>query len=39
MTETTTPTGAPEEVVTKAFMREIDLTPFGASGTLGIDHH
>ena len=45
MTEMTTPTGAPEEVVTKAFMREIDLTPFGASGTLalitidnGMDH-
>ena len=45
MTEMTTPTGAPEEVVTKAFMREVDLTPFGVSGTLalitidnGMDH-
>lgn len=45
MSEMTTPAGAPEEVVTKAFVREIDLAPFGASGTLalitidnGMDH-
>ncbi len=45
MTEMTTPTGAPEEVVTKAIVREIDLSAFGASGTLslitidnGMDH-
>jgi hypothetical protein len=45
MSEMTTPAGAPEEVVTKAFVREIDLAAFGASGTLslitidnGMDH-
>ena len=41
----TLPEGAPEEVITKALLREVDLTPFGASGTLslitldnGLDH-
>ena len=41
----TLPAGAPEEVVTKALVRDIDLTPFGASGHLalitldnGMDH-
>jgi len=45
MSEINTPAGAPEEVVTKAFVREIDLSAFGASGTLalitidnGLDH-
>jgi 3-hydroxyacyl-CoA dehydrogenase/enoyl-CoA hydratase/carnithine racemase len=45
MSELTTPTGAPEEVVTKALVREIDLSLFGASGALalitldnGMDH-
>jgi 3-hydroxyacyl-CoA dehydrogenase/enoyl-CoA hydratase/carnithine racemase len=45
MAEMTTPTGAPEEVVTKALLREIDLAAFGATGTLslitidnGMDH-
>jgi enoyl-CoA hydratase/carnithine racemase len=40
------PEGAPEEVVTNAFVREIDLAPFGASGKLalitldnGLDHN
>ena len=42
----TLPAGAPEEVVTKALVRDIDLTPFGASGHLalitldnGMDHN
>lgn len=46
MSELDTPTGAPEEVVTKALLREVDLTPFGFSGTLslitldnGMDHN
>ena len=46
MSELNTPTGAPEEVVTKALLREVDLTPFGFSGTLslitldnGMDHN
>ena len=41
----TAPAGAPEEVVTKAVMREVDLAAFGAHGTLalitldnGMDH-
>ena len=41
----TLPAGAPDEVVTKALVRDIDLTPFGASGHLalitldnGMDH-
>lgn len=41
----TLPAGAPEEVITKALVRDIDLTPFGASGHLalitldnGMDH-
>ena len=45
MSEINTPAGAPEEVVTKAFVREIDLSAFGATGTLalitidnGLDH-
>ena len=45
MTEMTTPAGAPEEVVTKSLLREIDLSAFGATGTLalitldnGMDH-
>ena len=45
MSDITTPAGAPEEVVTKAFVREIDLSAFGALGTLalitidnGLDH-
>jgi len=36
MSEINTPAGAPEEVVTKAFVREIDLSAFGASGTLAL---
>ena len=39
------PEGAPEEVVTNALVREVDLAPFGTSGTLslitldnGMDH-
>ena len=46
MSDTTTPTGAPEEVVTKALLRDVDLTPFGFAGTLslitldnGMDHN
>jgi 3-hydroxyacyl-CoA dehydrogenase/enoyl-CoA hydratase/carnithine racemase len=45
MTEVKPPAGAPEEVVTKALVREIDLSAFGAEGTLalitidnGLDH-
>ena len=45
MADVTPPAGAPEEVVTKALVREIDLAAFGASGTLalitidnGLDH-
>ena len=30
------PEGAPEEVVTHALVREIDLTPFGHTGTLAL---
>jgi 3-hydroxyacyl-CoA dehydrogenase/enoyl-CoA hydratase/carnithine racemase len=35
-TEMTMPEGAPEEVVTNALVREIDLAPFGASGKLAL---
>ena len=45
MADITAPSGAPEEVVTKALVREIDLAAFGAQGTLalitidnGLDH-
>jgi 3-hydroxyacyl-CoA dehydrogenase/enoyl-CoA hydratase/carnithine racemase len=45
MSDLSTPTGAPEEVVTKALLREVDLSPFGFNGTLslitldnGLDH-
>ncbi len=30
------PEGAPEEVVTKALLREVDLTPFGFTGKLAL---
>ena len=40
------PEGAPEEVVTQAHLREVDLSPFGVKGTLslitldnGMDHN
>lgn len=46
MAEFTTPEGAPEEVVTKALHREVDLSLFGFNGTLslitidnGLDHN
>ena len=46
MSEIKLPEGAPEEVITHSFVREIDLTPFGHSGTLslitmdnGMDHN
>ena len=35
-TEIILPEGAPEEVVTNALVREIDLTPFGANGKLAL---
>ena len=35
-TEIIMPEGAPEEVVTNALVREIDLTPFGANGKLAL---
>ena len=45
MADLNPPAGAPEEVVTKALVREIDLAAFGAQGTLalitidnGLDH-
>ena len=45
-TEITLPEGAPEEVVTQALVRDIDLTAFGAKGTMalitldnGLDHN
>ncbi len=44
-TAITLPEGAPEEVVTHALVRDVDLSPFGYSGTLtlitldnGLDH-
>ena len=46
MTEITLPEGAPEEVITQAFVREIDLVAFGGTGSLalitldnGLDHN
>ena len=46
MSEIKLPEGAPEEVITHSFVREIDLTPFGHTGTLslitidnGMDHN
>jgi 3-hydroxyacyl-CoA dehydrogenase/enoyl-CoA hydratase/carnithine racemase len=36
MSESTLPTGAPEEVVTKALIREVDLTAFGASKKIAL---
>ncbi len=45
-TEIKLPEGAPEEVVTQALVRDIDLTAFGAKGTMalitldnGLDHN
>ena len=45
-TEIKPPEGAPEEVVTQALVRDIDLTAFGAKGTMalitldnGLDHN
>ncbi len=45
-TEMTLPEGAPQEVVTKALVREIDLAAFGSSGAMalitldnGLDHN
>ena len=44
-TAITLPEGAPEEVITHSFVRDVDLTPFGFSGNLalitidnGLDH-
>ena len=44
-TEIKLPEGAPEEVITNALVRDVDLTPFGHSGSLalitldnGLDH-
>ncbi len=44
-TATQLPEGAPEEVVTNALVRDVDLSPFGYKGTLalitldnGLDH-
>lgn len=36
MTDLQVPAGAPDEVVTKAFVRDIDLTAFGFRGTLAL---
>ena len=36
MSDLNTPEGAPEEVVTKALHREVDLSPFGFKGTLSL---
>lgn len=36
MSEVNAPVGAPEEVVTKALLREVDLAPFGFSGNLSL---
>ena len=45
-TAITMPEGAPEEVVTHSFLREVDLSAFGATGSLalitldnGLDHN
>ena len=35
-TEIIMPEGAPEEVVTNALVREVDLAPFGATGKLAL---
>ena len=35
-TEMIMPEGAPEEVVTNALVREVDLAPFGATGKLAL---
>ncbi len=32
----TLPEGAPEEVITHAILRPVDLTPFGFKGTLAL---
>jgi len=44
-TAITLPEGAPEEVITHALVRDVDLAPFGGTGTLalitldnGLDH-
>ena len=36
MSEVNLPAGAPDEVVTHAFVRDVDLTPFGFTGTLAL---
>jgi hypothetical protein len=36
MSDLKLPEGAPEEVVTAAHVREIDLAPFGHTGTLSL---
>ena len=36
MTTITLPEGAPEEVVTHALVRDVDLTAFGATGSLAL---
>lgn len=36
MTDPKVPAGAPDEVVTHAFVRDVDLTPFGFKGTLAL---
>ncbi|MDP1720402.1 MAG: 3-hydroxyacyl-CoA dehydrogenase NAD-binding domain-containing protein [Candidatus Nanopelagicaceae bacterium] len=36
MTDLQVPAGAPDEVVTKAFVRNVDLTAFGFRGTLSL---
>ena len=45
-TEMALPEGAPEEVITNALVRDVDLTPFGHKGSLalitldnGLDHN
>lgn len=36
MSDIKLPEGAPEEVITAAHVREIDLVPFGHSGTISL---
>lgn len=36
MTDLNSPTGSPDEVVTKALLRQVDLTPFGYAGNLAL---
>jgi len=36
MTTITLPEGAPEEVITHALVRDVDLTAFGATGSLAL---